>query len=145
MRCGKAVVKSYDNDLNTLTRWKAYNQSRKKFGEYLNLELKEIHRITPKIWRGNTLTIGGKTIFWEIVNLNDPLKEAAQLMGSVGGANGTGKAKVRGDSDHYNKLRLKGLITRRKNKVDREKNKQFNPNNKLNTLADGKKTTHNMH
>jgi hypothetical protein len=70
-----------------------------------------------QIWQGRATSACGAWVWWRIVDTGSRVQEAARLLGSIGGSNGKGAKKRRGNSDYYNNLRLKGLIIRRKNKL----------------------------
>lgn len=48
-------------------------------------------------------------------------KEFFQKAGQKGGKAGTGKSKVRGDSEYYRKIALKSVESRRKKKEENKK------------------------
>ena len=89
---------------------------------------KKEHQITDQIWRGRATGANGEWVWWEIIDTEDQVKKAASLLGAIGGRNGTGKKKCRGDAEYYNLLRLKGLVVRMKNKqkkVDQAKKLKY--------------------
>ena len=65
-------------------------------------------------FRGYTIAISGERINYVIIDRKNTIKEAARLLGQIGGQAGTGKKKVRGDSNYYRVLRMKGI---EKNKI----------------------------
>ena len=81
------------------------------------LMFKNADQITSDWWIGSSVTSCNKRIFWEAFDLIGKTSNAGQVLGQIGGSNGRGKSKVRGDSEYYNKLRLIGLEKRRANKL----------------------------
>jgi hypothetical protein len=79
-----------------------------------NLVLDELNQISKNEWHGRIISVCGKPILYKIYDREDRVKEAARLLGSIGGASGTGKKKVRGDSNYYRVLRYKGIEKQRK-------------------------------
>ena len=80
-----------------------------------NLNTDFMHKLSSNEYRGYTIAITGERINYIIIDRRDLIKEAAKLLGQIGGQAGTGKKKVRGDSNYYRVLRMKGV----------EKNKQL--------------------
>ena len=74
----------------------------------------DLSQISNSEWYGVLNTMCGKRIQYRIIDRKDRIKEAARLLGQIGGQAGRGKKKVRGDSNYYQLLRLKGLEKRRK-------------------------------
>ena len=62
---------------------------------------------------------GDQTI--QVIDREDRVKEAARILGAIGGTAGRGKKKVRGDSNYYRVLRYKGIEKQRK-KHEKENN-----------------------
>lgn len=90
------------------------------------------NQISEQVWQGRCTSACGSWIYWRIVDTQNKVKEAARLLGSIGGTNGKGARKRRGNADYYNALRLKGLIIRRRNKIkklDAEKKKIYQTKN----------------
>ena len=58
----------------------------------------------------------------KVYDREDRVKEAARLLGAIGGTAGRGKKKVRGDSNYYRVLRYKGIEKQRK-KNEKSNNK----------------------
>jgi len=77
----------------------------------------DLSQISNNEWYGVLNTMCGKRIQYRIIDRKDRIKEAARLLGQIGGQAGRGKKKVRGDSNYYQLLRLKGLEKRRKKHV----------------------------
>ena len=84
-----------------------------------NLNTDFMHKLSSNEYRGYTIAITGERINYIIIDRRDLIKEAAKLLGQIGGQAGTGKKKVRGDSNYYRVLRMKGV----------EKNKQLTREN----------------
>lgn len=74
----------------------------------------DLSQISHSEWHGVLNTLCGKRIQYRIIDRKDRIHEAARLLGQIGGQAGRGKKKVRGDSNYYQLLRLKGLEKRRK-------------------------------
>ncbi len=74
-----------------------------------NLNTDFIHKLSSNEYRGYTIAITGERINYIIIDRRDLIKEAAKLLGQIGGQAGTGKKKVRGDSNYYRVLRMKGV------------------------------------
>lgn len=90
------------------------------------------NQISDQVWRGRCTSACGAWVYWRIIDTQNQVKEAARLLGSIGGTNGKGARKRRGNADYYNALRLKGLIIRRKNKLkklDAERQKIYQAKN----------------
>ena len=79
-----------------------------------NLNTDFMHKLSSNEYRGYTIAITGERINYIIIDRRDLIKEAAKLLGQIGGQAGTGKKKVRGDSNYYRVLRMKGV---EKNKI----------------------------
>jgi|TARA_Y100000289_G_C3873920_1_gene125014 hypothetical protein len=79
-----------------------------------NLNTDFMHQVSDNEYRGYTIAVTGERINYVIIDRKNRIKEAAMLLGQIGGQAGTGKKKVRGDSNYYRVLRMKGV----------EKNKQ---------------------
>jgi len=67
-------------------------------------------------WEGHAICSNGERINWELYYRGNKVQEAAKLLGQIGGQNGVGKKKVRGDSNYYKMLQLKGTLKRSKQK-----------------------------
>ena len=78
------------------------------------------HEVGKDLWTGWILSCCGKRVNYIMGFRGNRVSESAQNIGKLGGMAGTGKSKVRGDSNYYQLLRLKGLEKRRANS---EKNK----------------------
>lgn len=72
----------------------------------------DLTQISNNEWYGVLNTMCGKRIQYRIIDRKDRIQEAARLLGQIGGQAGRGKKKVRGDSNYYQLLRLKGLEKR---------------------------------
>ena len=79
-----------------------------------NLVLDELDQISQNEWHGRIISVCGKPILCKIYDREDRVKEAARLLGAIGGTAGRGKKKVRGDSNYYRVLRYKGIEKQRK-------------------------------
>jgi hypothetical protein len=84
-----------------------------------NLNTDFMHQVSDSEYRGYTIAITGERINYFIIDRKNRIKEAAKLLGQIGGQAGTGKKKVRGDSNYYRVLRMKGV---EKNKQKMRKN-----------------------
>ena len=78
------------------------------------LVMDDLTQISNNEWHGHMVSVCGKRISIQIIDRKDRVQEAARLLGQIGGQSGRGKKKVRGDSNYYNLLRLKGLEKRLK-------------------------------
>jgi len=74
-----------------------------------NMNIDSINEVSHSERHGHTFSICGKRIDYIIIDRRDRVKEAARLLGQIGGQSGTGKKKVRGDSNYYRVLRMKGV------------------------------------
>ena len=81
---------------------------------WANLNLAHLNQITNNEWHGKIISICGKPIMCKVYDREDRVKEAARLLGAMGGTAGRGKKKVRGDSNYYRVLRYKGIEKQRK-------------------------------
>ena len=85
----------------------------------MQYEYRQVEQLSQNEWHGYTICVTGERINYSIINRRDSIKEAARLLGQIGGQAGRGKKKVRGDSNYYKLLRakreLKKLIKIRKN------------------------------
>ena len=86
------------------------------------LMFRDADQVTSDWWIGSSVTCCNKRIFWECFDLIGKTSNAGQVLGQIGGSNGTGESKKRGDSEYYNKLRLLGLKKRRENKLKIKEN-----------------------
>jgi len=80
------------------------------------LVMDDLMQISNNEWHGYMSSMCGKRITIKIIDRKDRVQEAARLLGQIGGQAGRGKKKVRGDSNYYQLLRMKGLEKRRNNK-----------------------------
>lgn len=90
-------------------RYKGYLACKRAFKLNCNMNLEGVIQISQNEWHGETVSVCGKRIHYVIIDLKDRVREAARLMGQIGGQAGRGKKKVRGDSNYYRALRYKGL------------------------------------
>lgn len=86
------------------------------------LMFRDADQITSEWWIGSSVTACNKRIFWEVFDLIGKTSHAGQVLGQIGGSNGTGESKKRGDSEYYNNLRLLGLKKRRENRLKIKEN-----------------------
>lgn len=100
--------KCFAQDFKDL-RYKGYQAIKRAFKLNCNMNIDDIQQISHNEWHGETISTCGKRISYVIINRRDRIKEAARLLGQIGGQAGTGKKKVRGDSNYYRLLRLKGV------------------------------------
>lgn len=87
-----------------------------------NLNTDFMHQLSDNEYRGYTIAVTGERINYIIIDRKNRIKEAAKLLGQIGGQAGTGKKKVRGDSNYYRVLRMKGV--EKKKQIMREKMKK---------------------
>lgn len=103
---------------------------KERFGDRVRKELKiwcsltfnESDQLSSTYWVGSNVSSCNKRIHWEVFDLVGATSEAGRLLGSIGGTNGRGEVKRRGDAEYYNSLRKKGLAKRRIN-MRKDKNK----------------------
>lgn len=88
---------------------------RAEFKEHTLLQFKNSDQISPDWWMGSSVTLSNKRIFWEVFDKVGQASHAGAVLGQIGGSNGTGESKRRGDSNYYNELRKKGLLVRLEN------------------------------
>ena len=88
---------------------------RKELKVWCSLTFRESDQLSSNYWVGSNITTCNQRIHWEVFDLLGATSEAGRLLGSIGGSNGTGEAKRRGDAEYYNGLREKGLAKRRAN------------------------------
>lgn len=88
----------------------------RQFKIHCNMNLDSIVQVSNNEWYGHTLSAEGKKITWKVIDRKDRIKEAAKLLGQIGGQAGYGKKKVRGDSNYYRVLRQKGIDKAKKKK-----------------------------
>jgi len=99
----------------------------RKWGVWCNMNTDTQQPVGDNYWKGYTFCArtGGK-LHWELYYRGNQVKEAARLLGQIGGQNGVGKKKVRGDSNYYRMLQLKGALAKRKKKRGlKEKGKEL--------------------
>jgi hypothetical protein len=81
---------------------------------WANLNLAHLNQISQNEWHGKIISVCGKPVMCKVYDREDRVKEAARLLGAIGGTAGRGKKKVRGDSNYYRVLRYKGIEKQRK-------------------------------
>ena len=92
---------------------------------YASLDFDEAETLDNIFFWGSCVTRCNHRIHWEITDRGKMGKEAARTLGRIGGKSGTGKNKVRGDSNYYKLLAKLSVAARQKKKFDRiEKNKK---------------------
>ncbi len=96
-----------------------------KLNAHMNSE-KSREEIGKDLWQGWTISTCGKRINWVMGFRGNRVAEAASIIGGLGGSAGKGASKVRGDSNYYQLLRIKGLEKRRKNSIKGEKTNKNN-------------------
>lgn len=79
----------------------------RKWKIWANMNLDLVSQVSDNEWHGYTLAPTGERFNFTIINRRDRIKEAARLLGQIGGQAGRGKKKVRGDSNYYRLLRAK--------------------------------------
>jgi|13_taG_2_1085334.scaffolds.fasta_scaffold05443_5 hypothetical protein len=94
---------------------------RKEFKIWCSMSFRESDQLTTTRWIGSNVSTCNQRIHWEVFDLVGATSEAGRLLGSIGGSNGRGEAKRRGDAGYYNALRKKGLAKRRANMVKNKK------------------------
>ncbi len=99
-----------------------------KLNAHMNSE-KSREEIGTDLWQGWTISTCGKRINWVMGFRGNRVAEAASVIGGLGGSAGKGASKVRGDSNYYQLLRIKGLEKRRKNALKSEKTNKNSDSN----------------
>ena len=143
IRFNGSSINVYGRSIDDL-RVKFSEQTKRRFKVWATLKFSEGDQITSQWWIGSSVTLCNKRVFWDCFDLVGEASNAGAVLGRIGGANGTGKNKRRGDSEYYNKLRLLGLDKRRKNASKKlcEKNNLTSSEIELNnnkTTTDGNK------
>lgn len=95
---------------------------------YGDLNFKESETLDNIFFWGSCVTRCNHRLRWEITDRGKMGKEAARTLGRIGGKSGTGKNKVRGDSNYYKLLAKLSIAARQKKKIAKDK--------KLNILDD---------
>ena len=80
----------------------------------ITTNLNKLHQVSDNEYRGYTIAVTGERINYVIIDRKNRIKEAARLLGQIGGQAGIGKKKVRGDSNYYRSLRMKVEKTNKK-------------------------------
>lgn len=88
-----------------------------------NLNTDYLRKLSDNEYRGHTIAVTGQRVDYVIIDRRNKIQEAARLLGQIGGQAGTGKKKVRGDSNYYRILRLKGVEKNKLNKKNLHKYK----------------------
>ena len=84
------------------------------------LMFRDADQITTDWWIGSSVTSCNHRVHWECFDLIGKTSHAGQVLGQIGGSNGTGESKRRGDSNYYNELRKLGLKKRLFNKKKKQ-------------------------
>jgi hypothetical protein len=114
--------KCFGEDINHL-KHKIPEAIQRQWKLRANMNIDGLRKISNNEWHGFTIAITGERINYIIFDRRDLIKEAAKLLGQVGGQAGTGKKKVRGDSNYYRVLRMKGV--EKKKQIMRENIKKI--------------------
>jgi len=88
-------------------RLQAYQAIRRAFKLSANLNIDLLDQVSQNEWHGHIISVCGRRIDCFVIDRRDRIREAASLLGQIGGQAGTGKSKVRGDSNYYRALRAK--------------------------------------
>lgn len=88
----------------------------RKWGFWCHMNTRSQVPVGEDYWEGHTICSNGERVNWELYYRGNKVQEAAKLLGQIGGQNGVGKKKVRGDSNYYKMLQLKGALKRQKQK-----------------------------
>jgi hypothetical protein len=113
----KCFAKDWDH-----LKQRAPDAVRRTWYLWCNVNLENLHPVSNNEWHGVVYSVCGKPIKVQVFDREDRVKEAARLLGAIGGTAGRGKKKVRGDSNYYRLLRYKGLEKQRK-KNEKQSNK----------------------
>lgn len=84
---------------------------------YADLYFDEAQTMDNIFFWGSCVTRCNHRIHWEITDRGKQGKEAARILGQMGGKSGVGKKKVRGDSNYYKMLAQKSVNARLKKKL----------------------------
>ncbi len=103
------VRKCFGQDMRHL-RMQVGEAVRRKWKLWGNLNSDNMSQVSHNEWHGHIICATGERIEYTIINRKDLVKEAARLLGEIGGQAGYGKKKVRGDSNYYRLLRAKRTI-----------------------------------
>ena len=98
--------KCFAQDFNHL-RLKFSEAIHRKWKIWANMNLDLTDQVSDNEWHGYTIAPTGERFNFIIIDRRDRVKEAARLLGQIGGQAGRGKKKVRGDSNYYKLLRAK--------------------------------------
>jgi len=88
------------------------NAIHRKWKIWANMNMDYLTEVSHNEWHGYVIAPTGERINYEIIDRRDRVKEAARLLGQIGGQAGRGKKKVRGDSNYYKLLRAKRELKR---------------------------------
>lgn len=114
--------KCFAHDFNHM-KLKLPQAVHRKWGLWCNMGSDSLTQFGHNEWHGHTICATGERIEYVIINRRDAIKEAARLLGQVGGQAGRGKKKVRGDSNYYKLLRAKRELKKLKKNTVKHKNK----------------------
>ena len=98
--------KCFAQDFNHM-KLKLPEAVQRKWKLWCNMNIDSLEQLSQTEWHGYTICVTGERINYSIINRRDTIKEAARLLGQIGGQAGRGKKKVRGDSNYYKLLRAK--------------------------------------
>tara|TARA_R110000851_G_scaffold7528_1_gene29191 strand:+ start:14744 stop:15130 length:387 start_codon:yes stop_codon:yes gene_type:complete len=108
------VIISFDGETRTtfakhelLLRVKFSEAVKRHWQESALMRFDEAERLDASTWYGKTYTSSGKLLEYKVIWRVDLIKQAATRLGALGGAAGRGKAKRRGDSEYYKRLRAR--------------------------------------
>tara|TARA_B100000902_G_C27235481_1_gene877145 strand:- start:237 stop:644 length:408 start_codon:yes stop_codon:yes gene_type:complete len=112
--------KCFGHNFNHI-RGKIVEAVRRQWKLWANFQSDNFHQVSDNEWHGHFICTTGERINYTIIDRKDRIKEAARLLGQVGGMAGTGKKKVRGDSNYYKLLRAKRTLKEYNKKRKNEK------------------------
>ena len=66
---------------------------RRAFGLLANVNLDCMTQVSQNEWHGKSISVCGKPILIQVIDREDRVKEAARILGAIGGTAGRGKKK----------------------------------------------------
>jgi hypothetical protein len=129
IRFNQSSINVYGRSIEDL-RVKFSEQTKRRLKVWAILKFSEADQITSNWWIGSSVTTCNQRVFWDCFDLVGEASNAGAILGRIGGSNGYGESKRRGDSEYYNKLRQLGLKKRLKNKEKKESQKKSLTTNK---------------
>ena len=111
LKCGEKQTTVYGKDLKHLQVYRFHQQIWKAFrAKVLVWNPTVENQVSDVEWHGSSLTTDNRLVKWKVYDRLPPIVSAAKMLGQIGGRNGRGKSKVRGDSNHYRMLQKIGQL-----------------------------------